>query len=210
MVGGRLNYNITDWLAIGVWGAFGAVHMHDRPHRSHSRCDENTSLLHGPGGQNNDVANGNVSINNLLTRRASAAISRSSWASIDWIVSPQITVIPFRGKLAIFQKIFVDTDAYLFAGPAFVGLTEERKDCMRPTARPTFDRGCAHRDRADVRPRLRFYTGNFMSLGLEWRALPFAWNTGGFDTRGGAPDGRFPDSKVDEQDREFKFNQMLT
>ena len=25
LVGGRLNYNITEWLALGVWGAFGAV-----------------------------------------------------------------------------------------------------------------------------------------------------------------------------------------
>ncbi|HMJ56441.1 MAG TPA: hypothetical protein VK540_30450, partial [Polyangiaceae bacterium] len=25
--GGRLTYNLTDWLAIGVWGAFGAVKM---------------------------------------------------------------------------------------------------------------------------------------------------------------------------------------
>ena len=52
--------------------------------------------------------------------------------------------------------------------------------------------------------------GNFMSLGLEWRGLPFAWNTGGFDTRGGAPDGRFPDNKINKDDREFKFNQLLS
>ena len=51
--------------------------------------------------------------------------------------------------------------------------------------------------------------GKFMSLGLEWRALPFAWNSGGFDTRGGAPDGRFPDNKINKDDREFKFNMLL-
>jgi hypothetical protein len=57
---------------------------------------------------------------------------------------------------------------------------------------------------------LSFYIAKFMSLGLEWRALPFAWNTGGFDTRGGAPGGRFPDNKINKDDREFKFNQLLS
>ena len=35
--GGRLTYNLADWLAIGVWGAFGAVKVPDRPHRSASK-----------------------------------------------------------------------------------------------------------------------------------------------------------------------------
>jgi hypothetical protein len=57
---------------------------------------------------------------------------------------------------------------------------------------------------------LSFFLGGFASLGLEYRGLPFAWNTGGFDTRGGAPDGRFPDNKINSDDREFKFNQMFS
>jgi len=116
--------------------------------------------------------------------------------------------VPFRGKLAIFQKIFVDTDAYIFGGPAFVSL-KERSDCdgdcadvfttsTRTAIAPTFGLG------------LSFYMGQFMSLGLEWRALPFAWNTGGFDTRGGGKDGDFPDNAINKDDREFKFNQLLS
>ena len=57
---------------------------------------------------------------------------------------------------------------------------------------------------------LSFYIGKWVSLGLEWRGLPYAWNTGGFDTHGGAPDGRFPDNKINKDDREFQFNQLLS
>jgi len=206
LVGGRLNYNITDWLAIGVWGAYGAVHtttgLTDR-----IQDVTKTRRSDGPGGENNDFANGKVSINNLLTRSSIGKNFKDQLGSIDWVVSPQITVIPFRGKLAIFQKIFVDTDAYLFAGAAIVGL-KERKDCSSNCF--DFDRV----SRSQVAPTfgigLSFYMGNFINLGLEWRALPFAWNTGGFDTHGGAPDGRFPDNKINKEDREFKFNQLLS
>jgi hypothetical protein len=55
-----------------------------------------------------------------------------------------------------------------------------------------------------------FYIGDFMALGLEYRALPFSWNQGGFDTSGGGPGNKFPDDKVNSADRSFTFNQMLT
>ncbi len=49
-----------------------------------------------------------------------------------------------------------------------------------------------------------------MSLGVEYRALPFSWNQGGFDTRGGNPNGDFPDNKITSADQTFAFNQMIT
>ena len=48
------------------------------------------------------------------------------------------------------------------------------------------------------------------AFGIEWRAVPFARNTGGFDNHGGGPDQRFPDYSVNSDDREFKFNQMVS
>jgi hypothetical protein len=45
---------------------------------------------------------------------------------------------------------------------------------------------------------------------VEWRGLPFSWNTSGFDNRGSGVDEQFPDTKVDDKDREFHFNSMLT
>lgn len=210
--GGRITYNLADWLAIGVWGAFGAVkvptgltgHIQDITEIRRSGRPEEGGL---PGGEANRYPD-DISINNLRTRESIGPQFKNQLGSIDFIVSPQVTLIPFRGKLAIFQKIFVDTDAYVFGGPAIVGLTE-RESCeancfnafgkaSRTAIAPTFGLG------------FNFYLAKFIALGLEWRGIPFSWNTGGFDTRGANPDGRFPDNKINDQDREFKFNQVLT
>jgi hypothetical protein len=213
LVGGRLNYNITEWLALGVWGAFGAIstttglsdHIQEV---THNRRSGDPAIGGEPNGGVDAMGRPQgVSINNLLTRASVGDPFKNQLGKIKTVFAPQITLIPFRGKLAIFQKIFVDTDAYIFGGPAFVGL-QERSDCEancaqvfttqnRTAIAPTFGLG------------LSFYMGKFMNLGLEWRALPYAWNSGGFDNRGGNPDGRFPDNKINKDDREFKFNMLL-
>src|SRR5687768_11130192 len=38
-----------------------------------------------------------------------------------YLAGVQATFIPLRGKLALFQALFVDTDFYIFAGAAFAG-----------------------------------------------------------------------------------------
>jgi hypothetical protein len=210
LVGGRLNYNITDWLAIGGWIAGGVLQTttgltdHIQEVTAERRATEPNTYP--------PTATMPISTNNLLTRASIGPEFKDQLGTINSVISPQITLVPFRGKLAIFQKIFVDTDAYIFGGPAFIGL-RERSDC--PAADGTDCSGVfGTSTRTAIAPTfglgLSFYMGNFMSLGLEWRGLPFAWNTGGFDTRGGAPDGRFPDNKINKDDREFKFNQLLS
>jgi hypothetical protein len=206
--GGRLTYNLTDWLAIGVWGAFGAVKVPtDLTDRIQAITVHRRTAPIDQGGESNEYPN-NISINNLRTRESIGPQFKNQLGQIDFVVSPQVTLIPFRGKLAIFQKIFVDTDAFIFGGPAIIGLSE-RETCeancfdafgraSRTAIAPTFGLG------------FNFYLAKFIALGLEWRGIPFAWNTCGFDTRGANPDGRFPDNRVNDQDREFKFNQMLS
>jgi hypothetical protein len=127
--------------------------------------------------------------------------------SIDWVAAPQITLTPLRGKLALFQSIYLDTDFYISAGPAFIGLTE-RADCTncanvfktatRTAIAPTFAVG------------LSFYVNKWSALGFEYRGLPFAWNISGFDTAGGGKDAEFPDNKITDADQRFRFNQMMT
>jgi hypothetical protein len=125
--------------------------------------------------------------------------------------APQATFSPFRGKLALFQKLFVDTDLYLHGGIAFVGV-EERKDCGG-NGQP----GCVASFGTDTRmvPAFTFglgltlYTSNYVNVNIEYRAFPMSWNRGGFDSRGAPPDASFPDNKIDKEDRTFKFNQMI-
>ena len=198
LVGGRINYNIKDWIAVGVWGGFGAI----------STSTDLTDQI-----DTQSPRNGRTAINVNHRADGSSAPFQDQVAKIQWVAAPQITFAPFRGKIGIFQKVFLDTDAYLHAGLAFVGL-QERGDCgggpnpcndpktfalaSRVAPAPTFGLG------------LNFYTGDFLAVGVEYRALPFSWNRGGFDSRGGGNNKKFPDNKIDSDDQTFKFNQMIT
>ena len=197
ILGGRINYNIKDWIAVGVWGGFGGI----------STSTDLTDQIDSVAPRNSRTA---TNVNHKAD--FSKAPFQDQVAKIQWVAAPQLTFAPLRGKLAVFQKVFVDTDAYLHAGLAFVGL-QERGDCgganscndpktfalaSRTAIAPTFGLG------------LNFYAADFIALSVEYRALPFSWNRGGFDSRGGGNNNKFPDNKVDSQDQTFKFNQMIT
>ena len=133
---------------------------------------------------------------------------------MSWMATPQIVFTPFRGKLALFQKLFIDTDLYFHGGVAFVGV-KEREDCGGGGSQPacTSQASFAQSSRVAVAPSFglgfALYPADFMSINLEYRAFPFSYNRGGFDSRGAGPDGSFPDNKIDSQDQTFKFNQMF-
>jgi outer membrane beta-barrel protein len=194
-VAGRLQYNVFDWLGVGLFGGFGAASLStDLTDKIDSTAPRNTR----------------TAIN--LPAKNGQAYSEQT-GKLKYMAAPQITFSPFRGKLALFQKLFIDTDLYLHGGVAFVGV-EERKDCgaagqpgctqaaafatdTRMAVAPTFGLG------------LSLYTSGLVSVNIEYRAYPFSWNRGGFDSRGAPPDASFPDNKIDQEDRTFKFNQMI-
>lgn len=200
LFGARLNYNITDWLAIGAFGAHGTIKLP-------------TGLSEKIQDVNKDRRQrdpGSTTVDRQLTAVNMGEDFKDQLGTIDWMIAPQITGVPFRGKLALFQSIYLDTDLYFFAGPAFIGVSE-RKDCKADCDLPqNFDKA----SRVAIAPTFglgfTFYANKWNALGFEWRGLPFAWNTGGFDTKGGGKDKEFPDNKIDDADRLFRFNQMLT
>jgi hypothetical protein len=205
LVGARLNYNLFDWLAIGAWGGgtFGPLQyptkLADRIQTVNaSRADSS------PEG-----------IDRQLTAVNMGKDFRDQLGSIKWVVAPQITGIPFRGKISLFAAAYADTDLYFFAGPAFIGLGE-REDCKLgqcstgdPQSR-SFDLA----SRVAIAPTfgfgLTFYTSQWSGIGLEWRALPFSWNKGGFDVAGHGQNKEFPDNAINADDREFDFKQLIT
>jgi len=193
LLGGKLNYNFTDWLAFGAWGAIGnAIRIQT------NLTDQIQSVNAARPAADPDRSKTAVNLGPDFKKQL---------GGIDWVVAPQLTAVPFRGKLALFQSIYLDTDVYVSGGPAFVGLTE-RKNCTqcigqfqtatRMAIAPTFALG------------LNFYINKWSALGFEYRGLPFSWNTGGFDTHGGGKDKKFPDNKITNDDRQFNFNQVLT
>lgn len=199
-VGARVNYNLTDWLAVGGWGAFGALKLStDLTTRTQEINEERRQDPNYP-----------TSTTGRLTAENMSADFEEQLGTMDYVLAPQITAVPFRGKLALFQDVYIDADLYFFAGPAFVGVSE-RGDCEIDCGRPeTFETESGIRIAPTFGLGFTFYVNKWNAIGFEWRALPFSRNTGGFDTRGGDPDGEFPDRKITGDDRQFKFNQMLT
>ncbi len=189
--GARVQYNVTDWLGVGVWGAFGALQLDTD---LSEKIDKNAPRALAQ------------TQSNLRSSDFPKQVS-----SMQWVAAPQVQLVPFRGKIAMFEKVFVDTDAYIHVGVAAVGL-KERGDCKGAAA-------CSLPASFDLQSRvalaptfglgLNFYTSDHISLGVEYRAMPFSWNRAGFDTRGTGTDGNSPDGNVDAQDRTFKFNQMV-
>lgn len=218
-LGARLNYNITDWLGVGVFGAYGGLiriptalseHIQDVNVDRRRIAAQNFADGTGPGYDE--------TLTGRLTRVNLGQDFKKQLGGMDWFIAPQLTIVPFRGKIALFQSIYLDTDLYFFGGPAFVNLVE-RRECNREQA------GAAMSDCGDARyfnrvsrlaiaPTfglgLNFYINKWSALGFEWRGLPFAWNTAGFDTAGGGKDQQFPDNSLSSADQRFKFNQMLT
>lgn len=199
--GARLNYNLTDWFAIGVWGAGGFVKI---PTALSENIQKVNAVRHASADPND--------LNRRLTATNLGPDFTKQLGTIDWVIAPQIQLVPFRGKIALFQSLFADTDLYIFGGPAIIGV-KERADCA-----PSNNLDCTQTfrmaSRTAIAPTfglgLSFFVNDWNAFGFEWRGMPFARNTGGFDNHGGGPDGKFPDYKVNEDDRELKFNQMLT
>lgn len=206
LVGPRLNYNITDWFAIGGFFYYGAVSittdLSDQIDQKAPR-DALTAINMNHTGGNCSTAN-----------PCNSASFADQTAKMQWVGAIQATFVPFRGKLAIFNKIFLDTDFYVAAGGAMVGIQERQTcggagqtSCAAPSSfalqssnklAPTFGVG------------FDFFATKFMSLNVEYRALPFSWNRSGFDSRGAGTNGNFPDGQVNGQDETFKFNQMIS
>ena len=211
-LGARLNYNLTDWLGIGVAGAYGGLI------RIPTALSEHIQEVNAQ--RRASAAQSNREYSKTLTGRLTGVNLGNDFkkqlGGIDWFIAPQVTLVPFRGKIALFQSIYLDTDLYIFGGPAFVNLVE-RKDCDRAKGQQcdvpaSFNRG----NRLTIAPTfglgLNFFPRGLEwgALGFEWRALPFAWNTAGFDTAGTGKDNDFPDNSIGPDDQRFKFNQMLT
>ncbi len=210
LAGARVNYNLTDWFAVGVWGGYGVLQLNtgltDRVQDVNDGRREVEAARRAAGG--------GPSVSSRLTGVNMGPSFEDQVGSIDWVASPQLTAVPFRGKLALFQNVYLDTDLYFFGGLAFVGVNE-RKECDPGAGKPcTAEESFERESRVALAPTFglgfSFYVNKWSAVGFEWRGLPFSRNTGGFDNHGGGPDSKFPDQRVNEDDRDFKFNQMLT
>ncbi len=214
----RVTYHPFDWLGFGVWGGYGfgiPTHLAGQLQQvaiDDRRCSENPSSKACRLTEVNLTRPGN---NPQGDPARTGRLADDQLGQMTWFIAPQVTAVPFRGKIALFASLFADADIAFFAGPAFVGL-RERKACGLDDDRNPIT-ACSQSfsltDRVAVAPtfglQFNFYFNDFVGFGTEFRALPFSWNTAGFDNHGTGQDEAFPDQAVNGKDSEFKFNSMI-
>ncbi len=214
MPGLRLTWHPTDWIGFGVWGGYGIQ-------TTTSLTDE----LQGKAIDDRGCPPDSNTATDSACKLTAVNLTRGNLAAdqlgrMQWVAAPQITVVPFRGKLALFAALFVDTDISFFVGPAIIGV-QERKPCGRDNdGNQLVNQPCAAQGSFELESRIaiaptfgvgwNFYPTSVFGFGAEWRALPFAWNTSGFDNAGAGNDEAFPDTAVNNKDRQFRFNSMVT
>jgi outer membrane beta-barrel protein len=208
LFGGSASYHFLDWLGVGIWGGYGGVHL-------------DTSLT-------DQISQRGITTDRNALSLPSRDFFPNQIGEINWVTAFQGIFVPLRGKVSLFQKVFVDTDFYIHLGVAAVGVEErasvntegEQDVCSNappPMAQPEGN-ACvatqtARSSRVAIAPTfgvgLNFYINDFLGLQVEWRGLPFKWNTSGTDERGAGPNGNFPDGRISGKDQIFKFNQMI-
>ena len=203
LVGGELNYHLFDYLGIGAWGGVAPEPFHITTGLTDEIQDK---------GLSND-------------RNVLSLPDRDQFpdqiGQIQWMVAPQATFTPLRGKLGIFEELFVDTDFFIFGGVAFVFL-KERDDVPEGVCSAqegmAADQRClqtqtARKDRMAIAPTfgvgLSLYFIEALAMTIEWRGLPFAWNASGTDESGNSR-GDFPDRQINSDDQLFSFNHLVS
>jgi len=205
LVGLEANVHFTDFLGIGVWGAaanFANAFQID---------SDLTSQV---------VTNGQSTDRNRLSMPTNEGFGDQVGRLLG-LASVHVVFAPLRGKLALFQGAFVDTDFYILAGFA-AAFVEERADVTTagicdadsPACRATqSERSARFAPAPIVGVGLNLYFNEFIGLALQWRAFPFDMNPMGTDESGlgadGTPGGGFPDGIIDAQDQRFYFHHMM-
>lgn len=203
-------YHFTDWLGVGIWGFYAPVHIE-------------TSLT-------DQVVNHGATTSRNRTSLPSNTDFQNQVGLFNWAIALQGVFIPLRGKLSLFQKLFLDADLYIAAGVALVGV-DDRIDVGVDSANPCegpqvpadahgSSPGClatqARNSRVAVTGTfgvgLRIYANDWMALNLEYRAVPFSYNAAGTDENGVSANGHdgFPDHVINSSDWAFHFNHMFS
>jgi hypothetical protein len=189
IVGGELRFHFLDWLGLGVWGGYSVAQL-------------DTNLT------KEVQSKAPIAPPNRLDLPQQENFP-SQVGRLDWWSGVEMHFIPFRGKLAMFQKVFVDADIDFFVGAAFIGV-DERADVdgsvcetLSPACRET---QFARSNRVAIAPSFgaafTAFFKEFVGIAFRWRGIPFKYNTAGTDNN--------DDGAIDSGDRIRQFNNMFT
>lgn len=206
MVGLEANVHFLDFIGIGVWGA-----MANFANAFHIDTDLTSQI----------IQNGQTTSRNQLSMPSNEGFG-DQVARLLGLASVHLLFAPLRGKLALFQGAFVDTDFYIMLGFA-AAFVEERADVTGDAAQRCINASGDAQRNAECLPTqsdrqvrfapapmfgvgLNLYFNEFLGLALQWRGFPFNMNPMGSDEFG---DNGFPDGEVDGDDQRFYFHHMI-
>ncbi|MBI5486752.1 MAG: outer membrane beta-barrel domain-containing protein [Deltaproteobacteria bacterium] len=201
MFGLKAEYNIFDWLSAGVYGGGGFGWRTGIADQINDRGVD-------------DVPNQDYDLNFPLRGELDKQLGQ-----MQWMVAAEARVIPLRGKMSFFGKLFVAVDVYLNLGVGIVGVKERgNTDCsIQPGTGtrdfcPAEDTYNAMQTRVAVGPTfgggVTVYFNDWIGLNLEYRSTPFTWNQSGTDEFGASEVEL--DQKINADDQFLYWNQMMT
>lgn len=201
IVGGEARFHFLDWLGIGGWGGYTV-----------GKLDTNLTK---------EIQSKGVTTNANRLDLPSRQSFSDQVGRLNWWSGVEVHFVPFRGKLAMFQKVFFDADLDFFVGAAFVGVQERTNVVGLPSpgnvsscqieGSATADPGClqsqlARSSRTAIAPSFGVafsaFFHEFLGIAFRWRGIPFKYNTGGTDNNN--------DGQINSDDRQRQFNNMFT
>ena len=207
--GVRITYHFNDRLGAGLWAAY-ALHATTaftdglQASIDQRACDHAPTTTVCTATARSVTRPGTNGDGTLRTGR----LVDDQLGRFTWLVAPQLTFTPLRGKLAALnprRPLGLGVDATVSMGIAVVGL-RERTPCSAALCADQFSLETRVRAAPLLGIGLTLYPALFLSFGVEGRILPFAWNPSGFDVRGHQSES--PDGAVDDADRVLRVNGM--
>jgi hypothetical protein len=162
MVGGKANFFLADWLAIGGYGAHNLT-----PNFKTSFHQRLEQVLPPPP--------------RPMDRAPTQEQARKGMNKIAQVFAVQAELVPFSGKYALFGKLFASYDFYAFGGPGFINFISDQGPCERA------ENSCpvtGLKIGGNFGIGMRSYFNDFFSLDIEVRDLLLRNNPAGRDETG--------------------------
>lgn len=112
LVNVRAAFHIADWLSIG-----GVFSQNLTPDLKTGYTDKVTDRL--PKTRSDGTP----------ARQPTQSEALDTIAKVNYIISPQLEIVPFTGKFAMFNRLFAAYDFYLFGGPGLVNYKADGQEC---------------------------------------------------------------------------------
>ncbi len=225
MLGAKLEFNVLDWLSLGITGYY----VFNAP----TKLTQHVSSSVDIGGSQTTPSESN------WPSYTGADNFEDQVALMTGLYTAQIGLIPLRGKLAMFEKLFVAIDGYIFLGGGIVTM-KERENCAGGNCGDLDDSSTWAAKRVSritgtftLGVGFTAYFNEWFGLNIEYRIAPFKWNEGGTDEAGQAGTewalndedcygdadvcwapvangkGDYPDGKINADDRTWNANQSI-